>query len=56
MFTALAEFERDIISSTTKATRGREGGCLKGVAKKVQDKTRLAESLYNEKTFYYWNL
>lgn len=55
LFAALAEFERDIISSRTKAgldaarARGRKGGRLKGLSKKAQDKARLAESLYKEK-------
>ena len=55
MFAALAEFERDIISSRTKAgleaarARGRKGGRPKGLSKKAQDKARLAESLYKEK-------
>lgn len=55
LFAALAEFERDIISSRTKAgleaarKRGRKGGRPKGLSKKAQDKARLAESLYKEK-------
>lgn len=55
IFAALAEFERDIISSRTKAgleaarARGRKGGRPKGLSKKAQDKARLAESLYIEK-------
>jgi DNA invertase Pin-like site-specific DNA recombinase len=55
LFAALAEFERDIISSRTKAgleaarARGRSGGRPKGLSKKAQDKARLAESLYKEK-------
>lgn len=55
IFAALAEFERDIISSRTKAgleaarARGRKGGRPKGLSKKAQDKARLAESLYMEK-------
>lgn len=55
LFAALAEFERDIISSRTKAgleaarARGRKGGRPKGLSKKAQDKARLAESLYKEK-------
>lgn len=55
IFAALAEFERDIISSRTKAgleaarARGRKGGRPKGLSKKAQDKARLAESLYVEK-------
>lgn len=55
LFAALAEFERDIISSRTKAgldaarARGRKGGRPKGLSKKAQDKARLAESLYLEK-------
>jgi len=55
LFAALAEFERDIISSRTKAgleaarARGRKGGRPKGLSKKAQDKARLAESLYSEK-------
>ena len=55
IFAALAEFERDIISSRTKAgleaarARGRKGGRPKGLSKKAQDKARLAESLYKEK-------
>lgn len=55
LFAALAEFERDIISSRTKAgleaarARGRKGGRPKGLSKKAQDKARLAESLYREK-------
>ena len=55
IFAALAEFERDIISSRTKAglaaarARGRVGGRPKGLSKKAQDKARLAESLYLEK-------
>ena len=55
LFAALAEFERDIISSRTKAglqaarARGRKGGRPKGLSKKAQDKVRLAESLYIEK-------
>ncbi|MGH1336875.1 MAG: recombinase family protein [Aureispira sp.] len=58
MFAALAEFERDIISSRTKAgleaarARGRKGGRPKGLSKKAQDKARLAESLYKEKERY----
>jgi len=55
LFAALAEFERDIISSRTKAglqaarVRGRKGGRPKGLSKKAQDKARLAESLYKER-------
>ncbi|MEO1263183.1 MAG: recombinase family protein [Bacteroidota bacterium] len=55
LFAALAEFERDIISTRTKAgldaarARGRKGGRPKGLSKKAQDKARLAESLYTEK-------
>ena len=55
LFAALAEFERDIISTRTKAgleaarARGRKGGRPKGLSKKAKDKARLAESLYNEK-------
>lgn len=55
LFAALAEFERDIISSRTKAgleaarARGRKGGRPKGLSLKAQDKARLAESLYKEK-------
>lgn len=55
LFAALAEFERDIISTRTKAgleaarARGRKGGRPKGLSKKAQDKARLAESLYKEK-------
>ena len=55
LFAALAEFERDIIRTRTKAgleaarARGRKGGRPKGLSKKAQDKARLAESLYNEK-------
>lgn len=55
LFAALAEFERDIISSRTKAglqaarARGRKGGRPKGLSKKAQDKARLAESLYKER-------
>lgn len=55
LFAALAEFERDIISSRTKAgleaarARGRKGGRPKGLSIKAQDKARLAESLYTEK-------
>lgn len=55
LFAALAEFERDIISSRTKAgleaarVRGKQGGRPKGLSKKAQDKARLAESLYTEK-------
>lgn len=55
LFAALAEFERDIISTRTKAglaaarARGRKGGRPKGLSKKAQDKARLAESLYQEK-------
>lgn len=55
LFAALAEFERDIISSRTKAglaaarARGRKGGRPKGLSAKAQDKARLAESLYLEK-------
>jgi DNA invertase Pin-like site-specific DNA recombinase len=55
LFAALAEFERDIISSRTKAgleaarARGRKGGRPKGLSIKAQDKARLAESLYIEK-------
>jgi len=55
LFAALAEFERDIISTRTKAgleaarARGRVGGRPKGLSKKAQDKARLAESLYKEK-------
>lgn len=54
LFAALAEFERDIISTRTKAgleaarVRGRKGGRPKGLSKKAQDKARLAESLYRE--------
>ncbi|WP_052600179.1 recombinase family protein [Aureispira sp. CCB-QB1] len=54
LFAALAEFERDIISTRTKAgleaarARGRKGGRPKGLSKKAQDKARLAESLYKE--------
>jgi len=54
IFAALAEFERDIISTRTKAglaaarARGRVGGRPKGLSKKAQDKARLAESLYLE--------
>ena len=54
LFAALAEFERNIISTRTKAglaaarARGRKGGRPKGLSKKAQDKARLAESLYNE--------
>ena len=54
LFAALAEFERDIISTRTKAgleaarARGRIGGRPKGLSKKAQDKARLAESLYTE--------
>ncbi|MFT6742483.1 MAG: DNA invertase Pin-like site-specific DNA recombinase [Paraglaciecola sp.] len=54
LFAALAEFERDIISTRTKAgleaarARGRVGGRPKGLSKKAQDKARLAESLYTE--------
>lgn len=55
LFAALAEFERDIISTRTKAgleaarARGRKGGRPKGLSKKAEDKARLAESLYTEK-------
>lgn len=55
LFAALAEFERDIISTRTKAgleaarARGRKGGRPTGLSKKAQDKARLAESLYKEK-------
>lgn len=55
LFAALAEFERDIISTRTKAgleaarARGRKGGRPKGLSKKAQDKARLAESLYKER-------
>lgn len=55
LFAALAEFERDIISTRTKAgleaarKRGRKGGRPSGLSKKAQDKARLAESLYKEK-------
>jgi DNA invertase Pin-like site-specific DNA recombinase len=55
LFAALAEFERDIISTRTKAgleaarARGRKGGRPAGLSKKAQDKARLAESLYKEK-------
>ncbi|MEO1261612.1 MAG: recombinase family protein [Bacteroidota bacterium] len=55
LFAALAEFERDIISSRTKAglaaarARGRNGGRPQGLSKKAQDKARLAESLYRER-------
>lgn len=55
LFAALAEFERDIISTRTKAglkaarSRGRHGGRPKGLSKKALDKARLAESLYKEK-------
>lgn len=55
LFAALAEFERDIISSRTRAgldaarARGRKGGRPRGLSKKAQDKARLAESLYREK-------
>lgn len=55
LFAALAEFERDIISTRTKAgldaarARGKVGGRPKGLSKKAQDKARLAESLYKEK-------
>ena len=55
LFAALSEFERDIISTRTKAgleaarARGRKGGRPKGLSKKAQDKARLAESLYKEK-------
>lgn len=54
IFAALAKFERDIISTRTKAglaaarARGRVGGRPKGLSKKAQDKARLAESLYLE--------
>ena len=54
LFAALAEFERDIISTRTKAgleaarARGRIGGRPKGLSKKALDKARLAESLYTE--------
>jgi len=55
LFAALSEFERDIISTRTKAgleaarARGRHGGRPKGLSKKARDKARLAESLYKEK-------
>ncbi len=55
LFAALAEFERDIISERTKAglksarARGRLGGRPKGLSKQAQNKSRLAESLYQEK-------
>lgn len=55
LFAALAEFERDIISERTKAglksarARGRLGGRPKGLTKQAQNKSRLAESLYQEK-------
>ena len=55
LFAALAEFEKDIISTRTKAgleaarARGRKGGRPKGLSKKAKDKARLAESLYKEK-------
>jgi len=55
LFAALSEFERDIISTRTKAgleaarARGRFGGRPKGLSKKARDKARLAESLYKEK-------
>lgn len=55
LFAALAEFERDIISERTKAglesarARGRKGGRPKGLSKQAQNKSRLAESLYQEK-------
>lgn len=55
LFAALAEFERDIISTRTKAgldaarARGKVGGRPKGLSKRAQDKARLAESLYKEK-------
>lgn len=55
LFAAIAEFERDIISTRTKAglaaarARDRVGGRPKGLSKKAQDKARLAESLYREK-------
>lgn len=55
LFAALAEFEKDIISTRTKAgleaarARGRKGGRPAGLSKKAQDKARLAESLYKEK-------
>lgn len=55
LFAALAEFERDIIRTRTKAgleaarARGRKGGRPKGLSQKAQDKARLAESLYTEK-------
>ena len=58
LFAALAEFERDIISSRTKAglqaarARGRKGGRPKGLSKKAQDKARLSESLYKERERY----
>lgn len=54
LFAALAEFERDIISSRTKAglesakARGKKGGRPKGLSNKAKDKARLAESLYRE--------
>ena len=54
IFASLAEFERDIIRERTKAglaaarARGRVGGRPKGLSKKAQHKTILAERLYLE--------
>lgn len=55
IFASLAEFGREITLERTKAelaaarSRGRKGGWSKGLSKKAQHTTRLAESLYKER-------
>jgi DNA invertase Pin-like site-specific DNA recombinase len=54
IFAALAEFERDIIRERTKAglaaarARGRKGGRPRGLSKKAQHTSIIAEKLYQE--------
>ena len=56
IFASLAEFERELIRERTQAglasarRRGQTLGRKKGLSKKAEDKSRIAESLYKEGT------
>ena len=55
IFASLAEFEKELIRERTMAglasarSRGQQLGRKKGLSKEAEDKSRIAESLYNEK-------
>ena len=55
IFASLAEFERDIISTRTRAglesarARGRKGGRPKGLSNEARNKTIIAKSLYDKR-------